>query len=154
MYNGVAALHLALVLGFGWWLLHLLPPFHLPQAVYWAQNVMIVMGAGIGLAALRGYRAGPFLGFSQLRGKGDDDEPLSVTGIHRLIRHPLYTASMLILWGLARSQFGVATAIWTTLYFIIGSRVEEARLTVRYGDAYRTYRRTTPAFIPSLGRNR
>src|SRR3546814_3776572 len=64
------------------------------------------------------------------------------------MRHPLYSALFLMLWGLARSPLGLATATWASVYLIVGSRIEEQRLIARYGDAYRTYRRATPAFLP------
>ena len=71
-------------------------------------------------------------------------------GLHARMRHPLYTAGLLILWGLASSEAGLATAVWGTLYFLIGARCEERRLITLFGDAYRDYRQRVPAFLPRL----
>lgn len=151
-YNLVAFVHLGIVLALGRWLAADSGGFALPVWLVWLENAMVAAGLALGLAALRSYRAAPFVGLAQLRGDGDDDEPLALDGLHRWMRHPLYSASFLILWGLARSPLGLATAIWASLYLVIGSRIEERRLIARYGDAYRAYRRDTPAFLPRLHR--
>lgn len=149
-YNLIALVHLGVVLAFGRWLAAGSAGFALPAWLLWMGDAMVVGGLVLGLAALRSYRGAPFVGLAQLRGESDDDEPLALGGLHRWMRHPLYSASFLILWGLARSPLGLATAIWASLYLVIGSRIEERRLIARYGEAYRTYRRTTPAFMPRV----
>ena len=57
-----------------------------------------------------------------------------------------------MLWGLVDGEFALATALWASAYFWLGSRYEERRLVARYGDAYRDYRNRVPAFIPWKGR--
>src|SRR3546814_13196350 len=98
---------------------------------------MVVGGAVLGFAALRSYRAAPFIGIAQLHGAGDDDETLALDGLHRWMRHPLYSALFLMLWGLARLPLGLATATWGRVYPIVGSRIEEQRLLAPSGDAHR-----------------
>ena len=147
-YNLFAIVHLGVVLAIGRWLAAGSAGFALPIWLVWVGDAMVVGGAVLGFAALRSYRAAPFIGIAQLHGDGDDDEPLALDGLHRWMRHPLYSALFLMLWGLARSPLGLATAIWASLYLIVGSRIEEQRLVARYGDAYRAYRRATPAFLP------
>ena len=151
-YNAIAIVHLGLVLALGRFLAIGSTGFQLPFWLVWLENAMSVAGLALGIAALSSYRAAPFLGLAQLRNEGDEDEPLVLDGLHRWVRHPLYSASFLILWGLARSQLGIATAVWASLYLIIGSRIEERRLVARYGEAYRAYRLTTPAFLPRFFR--
>ena len=82
----------------------------------------------------------------------DGDEALHLDGLHRYVRHPLYAATFPILWGLVDSEFALATAIWASAYFWLGSRYEERRLIARYGEAYRRYRTQVPAFVPWRGR--
>ena len=36
-----------------------------------------------------------------------------------------------------------------TLYFVLGSRLEEAKLIEYHGDVYRRYRERVPALLPS-----
>ena len=78
---------------------------------------------------------------------GDDlplrDEPLQQNGVYALMRHPLYVFSLVALWA---NPIGTVSSlvfnICATLYFGIGSQIEERRLTAAYGDDYRHYRRT------------
>ena len=156
-YNAFAVLHLgALVwLGRGW-----LPgsPFDLPMAVRAAGDGVAFAGLVLGIGALTRYDLGRFLGVAQLRdpqGAQDADavaEPLRIDGLHRYVRHPLYSGLFLVLWGTAQDDFGLATAVWGSLYLLIGSRFEERRLIALYGGAYEAYRRAVPAFVPWRGR--
>lgn len=51
--------------------------------------------------------------------------------------------------GLAAVHLG---AIWASVYLLIGTYFAERRLLDRYGEAYRSYRAVTPAYIPWRGR--
>jgi hypothetical protein len=42
----------------------------------------------------------------------------------------------------------LTTAVMITLYFLFGSRLEERKLLVYHGEAYRRYRRLVPSLIP------
>lgn len=150
VFNALALVEIAAVMGLGAWLgrgAHMLP---LPAPVHAVQLGMTVLGAVLLLSGLAAYRIGPFLGWAQLRGEEDEDQPLVIAGLHRYIRHPLYSAALLLLWGRVIDELSLATALWGSLYLVIGSRIEEGRLLARYGEAYRRYRTTTPAFIPRL----
>jgi protein-S-isoprenylcysteine O-methyltransferase Ste14 len=81
-----------------------------------------------------------------------DDEPLRLDGLHRFVRHPLYTGVFLILWGRVDGDFELATAVWGSLYLLIGTWFEERRLVKLYDGSYVDYRRRVPAFIPWRGR--
>ena len=81
------------------------------------------------------------------------DHSLVTNGPYAYIRHPFY-----ISFGLLVIANGLATANW--FIFISGALVflllylrtakEEARLIERFGDAYRSYMRTTGRFLPKL----
>ncbi len=103
--------------------------------------------------ALLGYDRGRFLGATQLRQPdAAQDEDLRIGGLHRYVRHPLYSGLFLVLWGHAQSEFALTTVIWASVYLLIGTYFEERRLLDRYGDAYRSYSAVTPAYIPWRGR--
>ena len=153
-YNGIAVFHLALVLLGGAWCLARAPGFDLPPAVKFC--LATVQGIALfGLVlALREYDLGRFAGWTQIRiGQREipdgPDEPFVVTGLHRYVRHPLYSASILFLMGGATSILGLTTAIFATTYFLIGMKFEDRKLARLYGDLYRNYRALTPALIPS-----
>lgn len=148
VYNALALVALLAVLATGRWLAGSALPFVMPLALHWVMNVAVITGLVLGWVAIRSYHLGAFIGTAQLRGTDDTAAPLAVSGLHRWMRHPLYSAVLLIVWGMARSELDLATACWVTLYLIIGSRIEEQRLIARYGDAYRRYRSATPAFLP------
>lgn len=153
LYNVVAVLHLGLVLAGGRLLLGSAPSFDLPA---WLRTAMMVGGivGVLGLiAALRGYDLGRFSGMTQWRtGRADDlaapSELLVTRGLHRYVRHPLYTAAILTLWSGASTLLGLSTAVLGTAYLLIGLRFEERKLLTIYGEAYRVYRRRVPALIP------
>lgn len=157
-YNVIATVHIAGVLLLG----RVVVPagdFALPG---WARAglwIMAAAGALVLAAGLREYDLSRFGGTHQLRhgtaAEPEPDaggEPLVTRGLHRYVRHPLYSGGMLLLWGLAQSPLGVATAAWGTLYFLIGTWFEERKLLTVHGAAYRDYRRHVPAFIPWRGR--
>lgn len=77
------------------------------------------------------------------------DPPLQVAGMYRYVRHPLYFFSLLAIWPTpALSVNGLWLNIGITLYFILGSWVEERRLVRQYGDAYVAYRRRVSWLLP------
>ena len=155
VYNLVALLHLGVVLLVGRLLLASARPFDLPM---WF-GVALLTGGLVGtvglVVVLRTYDLGRFSGLAQWRSGEVDDlvgptEPLVTNGLHEFVRHPLYTAAIVTLWGGASTPFGLATAIFGTLYLVIGLRFEERKLLAIYGDAYRAYRHRVPALFPRL----
>jgi len=155
VYNSIATTHFAVVFGAGWWMLGNAAPFPLPWPMVTAQLAMALLGLVMLVWASRYYDMGRLAGLRQiLEPTAPEDEPLRLDGPHRFVRHPFYAAGLLVFWGLALSPFGLATAIWGSLYFLIGSLAEERRLLARYGQAYADYRRRIPGFVPAplLGR--
>lgn len=152
-YNGFAALHLGVI----WWLgkfwLSDAAPLGLAPAVGTIGDGVTVFGLVVIAVALMGYDRGRFLGTTQLRApEAAEDENLRIDGLHRFVRHPLYSGLFLVLWGHAQTEFALATALWGSVYLVIGAGFEERRLIDRYGTAYRTYRARVPAFVPWRGR--
>lgn len=98
-----------------------------------------------------------FAGIEQARAffKGDDlplpPESLTTGGVYRLVRHPLYLFSLLIIWPVTTMTHAyLGFAIGATLYFIVGSLYEERRLLEAFGDDYRDYRAKVAWIIPFL----
>ena len=152
-YNAIAAVHLLAVLLIGHWVLGDQPSFASPEWLAWLQWCGLAFGLLVGLRALGSYDLGLFAGTKQLRGEAaDEDEPLATRGLHRYVRHPLYSALFLCLWGLVHDPLSLATALWGSLYTLIGTYFEERKLISLYGEAYRTYRHRVPAFFPWKGR--
>ncbi|MBB4286696.1 methyltransferase family protein [Roseospira goensis] len=154
-YNAIATVHIGLVFGLGLWLLGDAPAFDLPGIVRGAMLGGAVLGVALLLWSSRYYDMARLAGLRQIREPdAPEDEALRLDGPHRFVRHPFYASGLLIVWGLALSPFGLATALWASAYLVIGAAVEERRLLRRYGAAYAAYRRRIPGFIPAplLGR--
>ncbi len=79
------------------------------------------------------------------------DEPLQINGLYRLVRHPLYLFSLMVIWPLdTMTESWLAFNIASTLYFTLGSLLEERRLIAVYGESYLEYRQQVPWLIPFL----
>jgi protein-S-isoprenylcysteine O-methyltransferase Ste14 len=71
-------------------------------------------------------------------------------GIYQHVRHPLYASVMLLAfaWGVAwTSPLALGGAGLLTLFLVLKSRDEEARLILRFPE-YEDYRQHTARFLP------
>ena len=152
-YNGIAAVHLFTVFLIGHWALGDQPGFARPDWLVWLQWGGLALGLLVGFKAIQSYDLGLFAGTKQMReGPAEKEEPLATQGLHRYVRHPLYSALFLCLWGLVHDPLSLATALWGSLYTLIGTYFEERKLIALYGRAYADYRSRVPAFLPWKGR--
>ena len=151
-WNVIAVVQFALVLAVGRTALPDIS-WSWPTAMTVAQLVLGMAGVAVLLASSRSYDMIRFLGLTQLRGVGEDDEePFSARGPLAWIRHPLYTGSILIVLALVQDLRSAETAAFAILYIVIGLRFEEAALLRRLGPTYAAYRSRVPALLPWRGR--
>ncbi len=83
-------------------------------------------------------------------------EALNTSGIYSLVRHPLYLGNFFMWLGpaLLIGQFWFALA-FCLAYWLYYERImfaEEQFLRRKFGDSYREWALTTPAFIPRFGK--
>lgn len=93
------------------------------------------------------------LSFVGVRQLFEDEGPgqLVTRGLYRVVRHPLYTFSLLFIWLTpTMSQNSLTLYIGVTIYVLVGAYFEERKLLRDFGDAYAEYRRKTPMLIPGL----
>ena len=150
VFNLLASLLLLPIL----WLSYLAPG---PNLWRW-QGAAAWLANGLALAALLGfwlslkhYDMQEFLGLRQLRHqvrKVEDQEHFRISAFHRFVRHPWYLFGMVLLWTRDMSATTLLTSLLVTLYFAIGSRMEERKLLVYHGDTYRRYMGRVPGLIP------
>ncbi len=108
------------------------------------------VGGAFALAALLPIDGLAFLG---LRPFPNGDEPFAERGIYRYCRHPMYFGIVLILLAMPQQSVNsLNLALVVTLYFAIGSRLEERRME-RAHPEYADYRRRVPAFVPNIRRS-
>jgi methanethiol S-methyltransferase len=91
-----------------------------------------------------------FIGLRQLFEK-EKSGTLVIHGLYKMVRHPLYTFSLLFIWLTPSvSQNSLTVYIGATLYILIGTYFEERKLLREFGEAYETYKKSTPMLIPGL----
>lgn len=155
-YNVIAAISLIPV-----FLLIILYPGNIVWSVNGTPAVILVVIQGVGfiglVVSLIQIDLGQFTGLSQLRAYINHQplplptEPLQINGVYKLVRHPLYLFSLMVIWPFpTMSQALFAFNIGATLYFIFGSLLEERRLLAFFGQAYADYRQRVPWLIPFL----
>jgi len=70
-------------------------------------------------------------------------------GAYGIVRHPLYTAGILLLiTKMEMSLLDTTAVLLIAVYLIIGAFIEDRRLLSIYGDEYRKYRERVSMFIP------
>ena len=103
------------------------------------------------LWSLKYYDVREFLGLRQLSERNanvDDQEQFQLSPLHRWVRHPWYFFALVIIWTRDMNATMLVTAIVVTLYFVIGSRLEEQKLIRYHGEIYRRYRERVPGLVP------
>lgn len=123
--------------------------FNAGKIVKFLGLVLAAWGVILAKVAFRSYDTKAFLGLGPLNG----EDVLHTDGMLKYVRHPLYTASILILIG-----YFLFDPKWTTcisvsmliVYFIVGARFEERKLIRQFGNRYLEYKRKTPMLIPRL----
>ncbi len=101
--------------------------------------------------SLRHYDTAEFLGTRQWRAHSHsvaDQESLHLSPLHRWVRHPWYALGLVLIWTRDMDPALLLTATLATLYFLLGSRLEERKLLSYHGPAYAEYRRLVPALVP------
>ncbi|MEQ8238238.1 MAG: isoprenylcysteine carboxylmethyltransferase family protein [Cyclobacteriaceae bacterium] len=109
---------------------------------------MIVATIGI-MIVIRSFKKFSMLSFIGL--KPEKESGLVTTGLHAWVRHPIYSGTLVILFGLvlfAPALQSVILLITTCIYLPFGIYWEEQKLKSVYGEAYRAYIQDVPALIP------
>ncbi|MHB1291871.1 MAG: methyltransferase family protein [Sulfuricella sp.] len=130
-----------------------------PGPTLWAwQGLGAWLSNGLALAALFGfmkslnyYDTQEFLGLRQWKShtrRVEDQEGFHLSPFHRYVRHPWYSFGLVLIWTRDMNAAMLLSGVMMTVYFIIGSRLEEKKLVVYHGDVYRRYMERVPGLIP------
>lgn len=86
---------------------------------------------------------------AQAKGTQAHAMPLTICGAYRWVRHPIYTASLLLIWSQPDLTYDriLFNVTWTG-WIIIGSFLEERDLVTSFGSAYVEYQQKVPMLIP------
>jgi protein-S-isoprenylcysteine O-methyltransferase Ste14 len=127
---------------------------HLYQSkAAWIPGVLfILLGLTIYRAAFQGFDKSKVSGLAEVDPLRQEQQ-LVVSGIREKVRHPIYLGHFCEAFGwclgtgsiplLALLAFGAATGA-------IMIRKEDDELEARFGERYRTYRESVPAFLPHM----
>ena len=78
---------------------------------------------------------------------------LEQTGLHKYVRHPLYSGTLLLIWSIFLWQPTISnfiSALCLTLYTIVGTYFEEKKLVMEFGEKYIAYAKKVPMLVPGL----
>lgn len=152
-FNALAVVHFGLVIALGAWLFGFADAARLPG--FWQAPLFAIALVGLVIMTITLARRdlASFLGFRQLHAEATPEECLDTKGVFGWVRHPLYFGMLLLFWGLAQTEFGLATALCASTYIFIGAWFEERDLLARFGTEYRDYRQRVPMLIPWPKRN-
>lgn len=153
IYSLFAVVSLGLVLSFH---------FSLQSILLWQVSmiekiisvVMIISGASVMLVFTKRF-------FFDLSGadvfkKKQISRDLIKTDLYKYVRHPLYSATLVFIWGIFLWKpllSNVITSICITAYTVIGIYFEEKKLINEFGESYLNYRSKTPMLIPGLNKS-
>lgn len=130
-----------------------------PGPMLWRwQGMGALLANGLALAALFGfwrsleaYDMGEFLGLRQWKShtrRVEDQEHFHLSPFHRFVRHPWYFFGLVLIWTRDMNAALLLSSALISLYFVIGSRLEEKKLLVYHGAVYRRYMACVPGLVP------
>jgi len=144
-------------------LLLLLPPLYLTYrwdgpflwrwtgVGWWLANGLALLALGLFFWSLHYYDSGEFLGLKQWREgqrRVEDQEQFHISPLHRFVRHPWYALGLILVWTRDMNLALLLSGSAITLYFVVGSRLEERKLVEYHGAVYRRYQQKVPGLIP------
>ncbi|MFC2137419.1 methyltransferase family protein [Bacteroidota bacterium] len=115
--------------------------------------LIIVLGMLLLYAGGKGYSFKQFVGITQIKNNCRDEndvasEKLSTTGILKYVRHPWYTAVIILLWSRNLDYTNLIANTILTIYIVIGTYLEEYKMIKAFGNEYIEYKKRVSMFIP------
>jgi protein-S-isoprenylcysteine O-methyltransferase Ste14 len=103
------------------------------------------------------YDTNYFLGLTQWRdykqGQPARKLPFRCAGALQYIRHPWYSGGIVFLWALGPiTDVSLISKVILSGYLVVGSFLEERKLTTELGAVYSNYCRHVPMLIPWRGK--
>lgn len=112
---------------------------------------LVLSGSGVVIIkiAFKSYDTKAFLGLGSLK----PEDEFKTDGLLKIVRHPLYSGSTLLIIGYFLFSPKLSVLISTSmmlLYIIVGIRFEENKLVKTFGKKYTDYKKSTPMLIPNI----
>ena len=118
---------------------------------WWIANIMALFAIAGFFWSLKYYDGQEFVGIKQLKTHAksiEDQESFRLSPLHRFVRHPWYFLGLVLIWSRDMTLYLFKRAMMMTLYFWIGSRLEEKKLVRYYGECYRMYSQKVAGLFP------
>jgi protein-S-isoprenylcysteine O-methyltransferase Ste14 len=122
---------------------------------YWkaGQALLLISSLFLFLAGGRYYDGMAFLGLRHLRNRSacagmTETCGLNTRGILGVVRHPWYAGGMMIIWAGDLDVSAIVTNVILTGYFIVGTLLEERKLSVEFPETYKEYQQKVSMFFP------
>ncbi len=82
------------------------------------------------------------------------NQPMEIkrNGLLGIVRHPMYFALIVYLWCQTFRVADIFINAILTIYVIIGTKLEERKLVLEFGEAYIKYQQEVPMLIPFAGK--
>jgi protein-S-isoprenylcysteine O-methyltransferase Ste14 len=129
------------------------PVFRWEGPLVIVKYLLLVASMYLFVAGAQHYNMSQFLGIRQIKtGRANlslsGHDTFDTSGILNAVRHPWYTAGIMIVWARDMSLSNFLTNIVISAYFIIGTVLEERKLVLEFGEKYREYQKNVSMFIP------
>jgi methanethiol S-methyltransferase len=114
---------------------------------------LVATGVFLFIAGSCHYDMQQFLGIRQIRSGArhtliNASGTIDDTGVLGLIRHPYYTATILLFWAGDLTTTTAVINLVVTAYVVIGTLLEERKLRLELGESYRSYQARVSMFVP------
>jgi protein-S-isoprenylcysteine O-methyltransferase Ste14 len=124
------------------------PPWSIiRQVTMWGSLLMFFWAFFFNYDSLSFFGIRQILNFKKLKTTNPSEE-IKKNGLLAVTRHPMYLALIVYLWSQTFRVADIVVNIVLTIYVIIGTVLEEKKLVLEFGDAYRKYQQEVPMLIP------
>jgi methanethiol S-methyltransferase len=126
------------------------------EAIWWVVIPAWLLGITIlawGMLALRSDMLGIDPLLAHLRSQPLPSPRFVIRGPYRIVRHPLYLGTLLLIWASPRITLDrlLFDVLWTA-WILIGVWLEERDLRAEFGEPYQRYQREVPMLLPGRPR--
>lgn len=125
----------------------------------WIKILMLAIAIGLFVLGAIKYDMLSFAGTRQLRSGNrhavmSETGGIDTTGILGLTRHPWYLGALFFIWSddARITMSSLIVNVILTIYIVCGTILEERKLVVELGDAYRDYQKRVPMLFPTRWR--
>jgi protein-S-isoprenylcysteine O-methyltransferase Ste14 len=124
------------------------------ESSYWNQAVgvlLIIISLFLWKLTFRNYSLAEFVGTDRLTKNYIQKPEFKKNGLNALVRHPLYSVSLILLTGfflLYPNDLILISVVLIFSYFPVGIYFEELKMIRYFGKEYLEYKKKTPKLIP------